>query len=158
MEGWKYALESSLATTFLLPNFLSSSVCWEKRQKETTFNGFGYGITESNPLYLHPLSRGIAVQTPHEASLKKNQKNIWRIKKTPYLCSRFKRKSLGDETKRYDHWQYWISAKKEKRVNYLSWGKRTCKETNNFFYNEEFDPGSGWTLATGLTHASRGAA
>ena len=28
----------------------------------------------------------------------------------------------------------------------------------NFFYNEEFDPGSGRTLATGLTHASRGAA
>ena len=26
------------------------------------------------------------------------------------------------------------------------------------FYNEEFDPGSGWKLATGLTHASRGAA
>ena len=26
------------------------------------------------------------------------------------------------------------------------------------FYNEEFDPGSGCTLATGLTHASRGAA
>ena len=25
-------------------------------------------------------------------------------------------------------------------------------------YNGEFDPGSGWTLATGLTHASRGAA
>ena len=25
-------------------------------------------------------------------------------------------------------------------------------------YNEEFDPGSGCTLATGLTHASRGAA
>ena len=27
-----------------------------------------------------------------------------------------------------------------------------------YYYNEEFDPGSGWTLATGLTHASRGAA
>ena len=26
------------------------------------------------------------------------------------------------------------------------------------FYDEEFDPGSGWTLATGLTHASRGVA
>ncbi len=26
----------------------------------------------------------------------------------------------------------------------------------NFLYNEEFDPGSGWTLAAGLTHASRG--
>ena len=25
-----------------------------------------------------------------------------------------------------------------------------------FFYNGEFDPGSGWTLAAGLTHASRG--
>ena len=24
------------------------------------------------------------------------------------------------------------------------------------FYSGEFDPGSGWTLATGLTHASRG--
>ena len=30
------------------------------------------------------------------------------------------------------------------------------KDINNF-NNEEFDPGSGWTLATGLTHASRGA-
>ena len=30
-------------------------------------------------------------------------------------------------------------------------------ETSNS-YNEEFDPGSGWTLAAGLTHASRGAA
>ena len=26
----------------------------------------------------------------------------------------------------------------------------------DFFYNGEFDPGSGWTLAIGLTHASRG--
>ena len=34
-----------------------------------------------------------------------------------------------------------------------------AKETIYYiFYNEEFDPGSGWTLATGLTHASRGAA
>ena len=33
--------------------------------------------------------------------------------------------------------------------------KKKEKEINN---NEEFDPGSGWTLATGLTHASRGAA
>ena len=31
-------------------------------------------------------------------------------------------------------------------------------ESSKKFYNEEFDPGSGWTLATGLTHASRGAA
>lgn len=33
------------------------------------------------------------------------------------------------------------------------------KDTNKIYnYNEEFDPGSGWTLAAGLTHASRGAA
>ena len=31
-------------------------------------------------------------------------------------------------------------------------------EVENNSYNEEFDPGSGWTLAAGLTHASRGAA
>ena len=33
-----------------------------------------------------------------------------------------------------------------------------CKKDTflKFYYNEEFDPGSGWTLATGLTHASRG--
>ena len=33
-----------------------------------------------------------------------------------------------------------------------------AKEIKEIHYNEEFDPGSGWTLATGLTHASRGAA
>ena len=27
----------------------------------------------------------------------------------------------------------------------------------DIIYSGEFDPGSGWTLATGLTHASRGA-
>ena len=30
--------------------------------------------------------------------------------------------------------------------------------SKDIIYNVEFDPGSGWTLATGLTHASRGAA
>ena len=35
---------------------------------------------------------------------------------------------------------------------------RTSWEIYKLLYNEEFDPGSGWTLAAGLTHASRGAA
>ena len=30
------------------------------------------------------------------------------------------------------------------------------KKIKKTMYNEEFDPGSGWTLAAGLTHASRG--
>ena len=36
--------------------------------------------------------------------------------------------------------------------------KIILRDDKKYFYNEEFDPGSGWTLATGLTHASRGAA
>ena len=31
-----------------------------------------------------------------------------------------------------------------------------CLMAFTLFYNGEFDPGSGWTLAIGLTHASRG--
>ena len=32
-----------------------------------------------------------------------------------------------------------------------------AKDIRNNLNNEEFDPGSGGTLATGITHASRGA-
>ena len=40
-----------------------------------------------------------------------------------------------------------------------SWFKVFIKSKGQtFFYNGEFDPGSGWTLAAGLIHASRGAA
>ena len=31
--------------------------------------------------------------------------------------------------------------------------KRQLNSWKRYYYNEEFDPGSGWTLATGLTHA-----
>ena len=43
-------------------------------------------------------------------------------------------------------------------VNFLINQKEIASEQIKKRYNEEFDPGSGWTLATGLTHASRGAA
>ena len=36
------------------------------------------------------------------------------------------------------------------------WQVDTFWYYTDIIYNEEFDPGSGWTLATGLTHASRG--
>ena len=39
-----------------------------------------------------------------------------------------------------------------------TWNNNGFWARQNNLYNEEFDPGSGWTLATGLTHASRGAA
>ena len=54
----------------------------------------------------------------------------------------------------------------EKKCQHLKlrkflWGQVSQLEAYKYlklFYNEEFDPGSGWTLAAGLTHASRGAA
>ena len=47
-----------------------------------------------------------------------------------------------------------------KRSMTLDYDKRIPERgyLRNNLNNEEFDPGSGWTLATGLTHASRGAA
>jgi hypothetical protein len=48
-----------------------------------------------------------------------------------------------------------VIAKKNLVYSLRFWILRTFQILN---YNEEFDPGSGWTLAAGLTHASRGAA
>ena len=43
-------------------------------------------------------------------------------------------------------------------LGYAERRRRLVENIEDTLYNEEFDPGSGWTLATGLTHASRGAA
>ena len=48
-----------------------------------------------------------------------------------------------------------VKEKKDQLVKFCQ--VRFLKVLYNFYYNEEFDPGSGWTLAGGLTHASRGA-
>ena len=45
--------------------------------------------------------------------------------------------------------------REEWELAFISESWRKCI---GYLYNGEFDPGSGWTLATGLTHASRGAA
>ena len=52
---------------------------------------------------------------------------------------------------------WWDNAARHKTFSVwgFSFGDSLDAQT---FYNGEFDPGSGWTLATGLTHASRGAA
>ena len=102
------------------------------------------------------------------------------LKNPPYLCKRF-----SDETEAQKKRVLWKTLYRQTRKNvvrgvahyniYNEWNetrnrqltwKRQLKigilwTENNFlkmFYKEEFDPGSGWTLATGLTHASRGAA
>ena len=51
---------------------------------------------------------------------------------------------------------HWIVVLRQIISGIASLTSDTVEDTN--LYNEEFDPGSGWTLATGLTHASRGAA
>ena len=45
-------------------------------------------------------------------------------------------------------------------VSFLKKKEQSSRTSKNIYllYNEELDPGSGWTLAAGLTHASRGAA
>ena len=58
---------------------------------------------------------------------------------------------MWDETRTVNN------LKRIKRIGFLKQRQQYSKEWK-IFYNEEFDPGSGWTLATGLTHASRGAA
>ena len=72
------------------------------------------------------------------------------------------RKRTIDSTLNYTSWRlrtFWATDKLESpsRLGHVFRvpGMEVWRE---IFYNEEFDPGSGWTLATGLTHASRGAA
>ena len=65
------------------------------------------------------------------------------------------------------HWKDWLLYKKQvprKNTIYrealIPYGIISVRTDwkHKHLYNEEFDPGSGWTLAAGLTHASRGAA
>ena len=51
-----------------------------------------------------------------------------------------------------------IGKQQQKWTGHSEILKSSLKGFKHLNYNEEFDPGSGWTLAAGLTHASRGAA
>ena len=124
--------------------------------------------------------REIASAVRMKNFFEKTSEKFGRLKKSPYLCKRFlneteaqkKRvlwKTLYRQTRKnvvrgvahYNTYNEW----NETRNRQLTWKRQLkigiLKTENNFlkiFYKEEFDPGSGWTLATGLTHASRGAA
>ena len=116
---------------------------------------------------------------------KKFGKSLEDMLKTPYLCNRFPLKTEASRKSGlwWDlHKQYsstrakleTVSGKQKNRQYLYNIGNelliRNPDRANDrpypargtvikrYFYNEEFDPGSGWTLATGLTHASRGAA
>ena len=65
---------------------------------------------------------------------------------------------------RNSFWRYFYKVPRNEGRTKLAWvmlsddGSSYKIFGTKILYNEEFDPGSGWTLATGLTHASRGAA
>ena len=65
----------------------------------------------------------------------------------------------------YFGWRFWAEANGVRRFTdkimrffliISLWVFVIAFSLYDFFYNGEFDPGSGWTLAIGLTHASRG--
>ena len=95
------------------------------------------------------------------------KKNILQNKKRLYLCTRFRpRGALEREPWRepgarvpwegFGRWDSVCHSTSPVRPGGETRDESKVKKSNS--YNEEFDPGSGWTLAAGLTHASRGAA
>ena len=117
------------------------------------------------------LGQAIISNRPEIGLRKKNLKifhrKIWRLRKSPYLCSR-NRETIATRVL----WEIYIIQQVVQVLGKLIFridtvnrvwlwttinGFRSEDMINNL-NNEEFDPGSGWTLATGLTHASRGAA
>ena len=107
--------------------------------------------------------------------LKKVCQKFGRLKKTLYLCTTFASKIAGwwcetkfESTERCKPRKYKSSLRILSSKVFIFSRKREFQSntfeirakiySKLFFYNGEFDPGSGWTLAAGLTHASRGAA
>ena len=82
-------------------------------------------------------------------------KNLVVKKKSLPLQPQSKRKRKFFERFTY---QQVVQVLKINTVNNLKINTNSEHRDKNNLNNEEFDPGSGWTLATGLTHASRGAA
>ena len=98
-------------------------------------------------------------------------KKACRIKKKLYFCTRFETQTKSKK-RRHVHRHIELTAvsnsdvwNKEKKVRWIARFTDVRNSSNNTgqkfisvrtIYDEEFDPGSGWTLAAGLTHASRG--
>ena len=106
-------------------------------QKNFKKSGWKVWSVIKKRLPLHPLSIRKAAETVSEWDDWKNEENK-QVVQADWLDGQSE--------------QVWRSTSKNDRL-------RSCQRyKKEIFYNEEFDPGSGWTLATGLTHASRGAA
>ena len=79
----------------------------------------------------------------------------WRGNKQKFIESNRKTSSIAEML--WPLWKHKESVNSfERDLNGIK--SYRSKQFRYNIYNEEFDPGSGWTLAAGLTHASRGAA
>ena len=92
---------------------------------------------------------------------KKVSKTFGGLKKRSYLCTTVR----SEKERAILKTVLWFTGYKLREsvvfICQFPFGKRGSQDSNdtfNIFYNGEFDPGSGWTLAAGLTHASRGGA
>ena len=101
--------------------------------------------------------------------VKKVQKNLEVKKKVVPLQSQTKNGvQQTSSLARKVHWKdcFTVQEASTEKIQFIEkrwffWKNWECQwQAKNYIkiYNEEFDPGSGWTLAAGLTHASRGAA
>ena len=125
---------------------------------------------------LRPLSRVVPYWKRRKNSFRIMKLSSCVIEKQTYICVRFRinevfkeASSLVDFYKRSLTWCSSPESSSEdsfknplsprKVVSYPSTDEMLDSlrfSTDWTFYNGEFDPGSGWTLAAGLTHASRG--
>ena len=99
--------------------------------------------------------------------IEKFWRKIWKLKNNAYLCSPVRK--TGPRKRVWEvHWKdcsivQEASTEKNNLSRSVNSFERIISVSDKLeiykkLYNEEFDPGSGWTLAAGLTHASRGAA
>ena len=144
------------------------------------------GMFQKNDLPLHPLRMQHTVRSDakkgSEKILKNSFKKIWWFENKHLSLHRFPLKNRGQNSGRgrkadpgeikeivliVIYWTAFFEVFEQLKV--FSTLAREWFQTiplrlelkiynKTFFYNGEFDPGSGWTLAAGLTHASRGAA
>ena len=105
------------------------------RKKAVSLHSFFAGTTgsdEGNKVHWHFVNQAIA----------KNDRYKFEGKNNFYPLRIYREEHLAETVR--------ASAEAERRKSRF--------DIQTFNYNEEFDPGSGWTLAAGLIHASRGAA
>ena len=148
--------------------YIKSKDCWAMR-KNLKNNAENVWRLCFIALLLHPHSRENGdTEIMKQIFLEKSSEIIWKFKrKTLIFASTFAKRKRQKSSLRDLHNS--TSSTSIRKINFPDWYRQRSmtldynngfrsEDIKNNLNNEEFDPGSGWTLATGLTHASRGAA